>query len=169
MKNFFLAIATFILIALLGTAIYIYNNPKVIEKITSQDKKDKTKSVDEEKDTSTQDDNTYTYPEQTEEGTNELSNTQQQTEERDSEGLTQEDRDKIATEQAKEYAKKHPEGQENNKSKMGPGPEDPDYQPDPRFTEGTEESAKDSSHGVQTEPSQGGYIDNGEWKPAKPE
>lgn len=40
MKNFFLAIVTVILIVLLGTAIYIYNNPKVIDKTTNQDKKD---------------------------------------------------------------------------------------------------------------------------------
>lgn len=110
MKNFFLAIVTLLLIALLGTAIYIYNNPKVIEKITSQDKNGKVKSNEEEKDTSTQDDNTDTYPKQTEEGTNELSNTPQQTEEHDSEGLTQEDRDRIATEQATQQSPKPPNG-----------------------------------------------------------
>lgn len=110
MKNFFLALVTLLLIALLGTAIYIYNNPKVIEKITSQDKKDKIKSIEEEKDTSIQDENTDTYPEQTEEDRNELSNTQQQTEERDSEGLTQEDRDRIASKQATQQSPKPPNG-----------------------------------------------------------
>ncbi|MFQ3843252.1 hypothetical protein AABD41_01235 [Staphylococcus pseudoxylosus] len=41
MKNFLLILVTLILIGLLGTAIYIYNNPKVVDKITHQDSKDK--------------------------------------------------------------------------------------------------------------------------------
>lgn len=45
MKNFFLAIVTLLLIALLGTAIYIYNNPKIIEKITNQDKTESVENV----------------------------------------------------------------------------------------------------------------------------
>ena len=45
-----------------------------------------------------------------------------QEEERDSEGLTQKDRDRIATEQAKEYGENHPEEKQSNEGKMGPGP-----------------------------------------------
>lgn len=129
-----------------------------------------------------------------------------QEEERDSEGLTQKDRDRIATEQAKEYGENNPEGEQSNEGKMGPGPDDPNYKPDPKFTEGAEgynpeegdkmptagdysfkqqvenpardqvinegidmdnptdaeiermrELSKDSPHGLQSEPSQGGY------------
>jgi hypothetical protein len=129
-----------------------------------------------------------------------------QEEERDSEGLTQKDRDRIATEQAKEYGENHPEEEQSNEGKVGPGPGDPNYKPDPRFTEGAEgydpvegakdpnkndftfkqevenpardqvinegidmdnpsdaeiermrELAKDSPHGLQSAPSQGGY------------
>lgn len=129
-----------------------------------------------------------------------------QEEERDSEGLTQKDRDRIATEQAKEYGENHPEEEQSNEGKMGPGPDDPNYKPDPKFTEGAEgynpeegdkmptagdysfkqqvenpardqvinegidmdnptdaeiermrELSKDSPHGLQSEPSQGGY------------
>ena len=129
-----------------------------------------------------------------------------QEEERDSEGLTQKDRDRIATEQAKEYGENNPEGEQSNEGKMGPGPDDPNYKPDPKFTEGAEgynpeegdkmptagdysfkqqvenpardqvinegidmdnptdaeiermrELSKDSPHGLQSEPSQGGH------------
>lgn len=129
-----------------------------------------------------------------------------QEEERDSEGLTQKDRDRIATEQAKEYGENNPEGEQSNEGEMGPGPGDPNYKPDPKFTEGAEgynpeegdkmptagdysfkqqvenpardqvinegidmdnptdaeiermrELSKDSPHGLQSEPSQGGY------------
>ncbi|PTK89832.1 hypothetical protein [Staphylococcus gallinarum] len=49
MKNFFLAIVTLLLIALLGTAIYIYNNPKAVTKITGEKKQvEKRDSNDEE-------------------------------------------------------------------------------------------------------------------------
>lgn len=58
-----------------------------------------------------------------------------QEEEKDSEGLTQKDRDRIATEQAKEYGENHPEGEQSNEGKMGPGPDDPNYKPDPKFTD----------------------------------
>lgn len=129
-----------------------------------------------------------------------------QEEERDSEGLTQKDRDRIATEQAKEYGENNPEGEQSNEGKMGPGPDDPNYKPDPKFTDPGEgydpvegnkmptagdysfkqqvenpardqvinegidmdnptdaeiermrELSKDSPHGLQSEPSQGGY------------
>lgn len=46
MKNFFLASFALLLIALLGTAIYVYNNPNVVNKITNQDKIDNTESVE---------------------------------------------------------------------------------------------------------------------------
>lgn len=58
-----------------------------------------------------------------------------QEEEKDSEGLTQKDRDRIATEQAKEYGENNPEGEQSNEGKMGPGPDDPNYKPDPKFTD----------------------------------
>ena len=58
-----------------------------------------------------------------------------QEEERDSEGLTQKDRDRIATEQAKEYDENNPEGEQSNEGKTGPGPDDPNYKPDPKFTD----------------------------------
>lgn len=58
-----------------------------------------------------------------------------QEEERDSEGLTQKDRDRIATEQAKEYDENNPEGEQSNEGEMGPGPGDPNYKPDPKFTD----------------------------------
>lgn len=129
-----------------------------------------------------------------------------QEEERDSEGLTQKDRDRIATEQAKDYGENNPEEEQSNEGEMGPGPDDPNYKPDPKFTEGAEgynpeegdkmptagdysfkqqvenpardqvinegidmdnptdaeiermrELSKDSPHGLQSEPSQGGY------------
>lgn len=50
MKNFFLALATLILIALLGTAIYIYMHPNAINKITNQDKKDNNQSAEKKND-----------------------------------------------------------------------------------------------------------------------
>lgn len=59
----------------------------------------------------------------------------QEEEEKDSEGLTQKDRDRIATEQAKEYGENNPEGEQSNEGKMGPGPDDPNYKPDPKFTD----------------------------------
>lgn len=46
MKNFLLILVTLILTGLLGTAIYIYNNPKVVDKITHQDSKDKDSTND---------------------------------------------------------------------------------------------------------------------------
>lgn len=47
MKNFFLALVTLILIALLGTAVYVYNNPNAINKITNNSKKDDNKQDNE--------------------------------------------------------------------------------------------------------------------------
>ncbi|MCD8835092.1 hypothetical protein K2V58_12535, partial [Staphylococcus arlettae] len=61
-----------------------------------------------------------------------------QEEEKDSEGLTQKDRDRIATEQAKEYGENNPEGEQSNEGEMGPGPGDPNYKPDPKFTDPVE-------------------------------
>lgn len=64
------------------------------------------------------------------------------------EQLTEAEQNEIANKQAKEYRKANPEGEPSNKGKMGPGPGDPNYKPDPRFTEGAEgydpvEGAKD--------------------------
>lgn len=50
----------------------------------------------------------------------------------------EEQQNEVANKQAEEYGKAHPEGEPSNEGKMGPGPEDPDYKPDPRFTEGAE-------------------------------
>lgn len=176
-----------------------------------ESKKDKTESVEKNKETSKQDDsekNTSTQDNNTDKQTEQVATEepQSQEEERDSEGLTQKDRDRIATEQAKEYAKNHPEEEQSNEGEMGPGPGDPNYKPDPKFTDPGEgydpvegnkmpsadsyefkqevenpardqvinegidmdnpsdaeiermrELAKDSPHGLQSTPSQGGY------------
>lgn len=164
-------------------------------------KKEAPKKSESKKDTAKKDNEST---EQTEQVTSKGDNTQE--EERDSEGLTQKDRDRIATEQAREYDKNHPEEEQSNEGKVGPGPGDPNYKPDPRFTEGVEgydpvegakdpnkndftfkqevenpardqvinegidmdnpsdaeiermrELAKNSPHGLQSAPSQGGY------------
>ncbi|MDW3898620.1 hypothetical protein QI304_12700 [Staphylococcus saprophyticus] len=165
-------------------------------------KKEAPKKSEDKKDTAKKENEST---EQNEQVATEEPNTQEE-EERDSEGLTQKDRDRIATEQAKEYAKNHSEEEQSNQGKVGPGPGDPNYKPDPRFTEGVEdydpvegdkmptagdysfkqqvenpardqvinegidmdnptdaeiermrELAKDSPHGLQSAPSQGGY------------
>lgn len=59
MKNFFLAMVTLLLIALLGTAIYIYNNPKVVDKITHQDSKGSINSVKEDNESQENQSNEY--------------------------------------------------------------------------------------------------------------
>ena len=164
-------------------------------------KKEASKKSESEKDTAKKDNEST---EQTEQVTTEEPQSQQ--EERDSEGLTQKDRDRIATEQAKKYGENNPEEEQSNEGKMGPGPDDPNYKPDPKFTEGVEgynpeegdkmptagdysfkqqvenpardqvinegidmdnptdaeiermrELSKDSPHGLQSAPSQGGY------------
>ena len=164
-------------------------------------KKEAPKKSESKKDTAKQEDNST---EQTEPATAIIPAHQE--EEKDSEGLTQKDRDRIATEQAKEYGENHPEGEQSNEGKMGPGPDDPNYKPDPKFTDPVEgydpvegnkmpsagdysfkqqvenpardqvinegidmdnptdaeiermrELSKDSPHGLQSEPSQGGY------------
>src|SRR5699024_3445622 len=93
-------------------------------------KKEAPKKSESKKDTAKKDNEST---EQTEQVTSEGDNTQE--EERDSEGLTQKDRDRIATEQAREYDKNHPEEEQSNEGKVGPGPGDPNYKPDPRFTD----------------------------------
>lgn len=64
------------------------------------------------------------------------------------EQLTEAEQNEIARKQAEEHAKNQPEGEPSNKGKMGPGPGDPNYKPDPRFTDPGEgydpvEGAKD--------------------------
>lgn len=164
-------------------------------------KKEAPKKDDSKKDTAKKDNESTEQTEQVA-----IEETQSQEEERDSEGLTQKDRDRIATEQAKEYAKNHPEEEQSNEGEVGPGPGDPNYKPDPKFTnpgegynpeegdkmptagdysfkqqvenpardqvisegidmdnpsddeiERMRELAKDSPHGLQSAPSQGGY------------
>lgn len=164
-------------------------------------KKEASKKSESEKDTAKKDNEST---EQTEQVATE--EPQSQEEERDSEGLTQKDRDRIATEQSKKYGENNPEEEQSNEGKMGPGPDDPNYKPDPKFTDPVEgynpeegdkmptagdysfkqqvenpardqvinegidmdnptdaeiermrELAKDSPHGLQSAPSQGGY------------
>lgn len=117
-----------LLLGACGTEEKSESNDKKSESV--EKKKEASKKSESKKDTDKKDNEST---EQTEPATAIIPAHQE--EEKDSEGLTQKDRDRIATEQAKEYGENNPEGEQSNEGKMGPGPDDPNYKPDPKFTD----------------------------------